>query len=168
MHRRSFLSGGALVGLGLGTAGRSVAQGTGAATNPVRLNLSLAELAGPPQINRTPEGNILFRVTTIVNVTGHLTGKLTERITQLHPENEETSMPIATLWKLETETGTLEGHYSGIYERLDDGSQLALETGEVCWVTRTYGYLYRADIMYWALLSADQTAMTGWMTLRKR
>jgi hypothetical protein len=171
MHRRSFMTVGALAGAGLGMAGRLAAQGTGTSTNPIRLDISLGE-AGPPQINRTPEGAILFRVTIVLNVTGDLTGKLTERVTQLHPENEENSMPIATLWKLETGEGTMEGHYSGTFEKTDDGSTLVLQSGEVYWVTRTYGHLYRADIAYLASLSADQTSLVGRivgrMTIRKR
>ncbi|MBI4909831.1 MAG: hypothetical protein HY820_39805 [Acidobacteria bacterium] len=168
MQRRNFLTRGALAGVGLGMAGRLAALGTGTSTNPIRLDLSLSDLAGPPQINRTPEGAILFRVTVIINVTGDLTGKLTERVAQVHPENEEDSMPIATLWKLETAEGTLEGHYSGTFEKTDDGSTLVLQSGEVYWVTRTFGHLYRADVSYMASLSADQTSLTGRMTIRKR
>lgn len=168
MLRRGFISRAALAGISLGTARRLAAQGTGTPTNPINLDLSLGELAGPPQINRTPQGDILFRITVILSVTGDLTGKLTERVTQLHPENEEDSMPIATLWKLETAEGTLEGHYSGTFEKTDGGSTLVLQSGEVYSVTRMYGHLYRADIVYMANLSADQTALSGRMTIRKR
>ncbi len=168
MLRRGFLSRAALAGLGLGAARRVAAEGNGAPTRPINLEMSLLEIPGPPQVNRIPSGDILFRITVVLNVTGDLTGKLTERVIQVHPENEEDSMPIATLWKLETADGTMEGHYSGVYEKTADGSFLVIQAGEVFSVTRAYGHLYRADIVYMVNLSADQSAVSGKMTIRKR
>ncbi len=127
-----------------------------------------AEPPGPPAINAVPGQNVFFRITIVENILGDLQGKLTERFTQIHPADNERTMPIATLWKIETADSTPEGHYSGIYKMYPDGRTAILQSGEILLVTRAYAHLYRAEVFYGAKLNADKTAVDGWISIRKR
>lgn len=141
----------------------------GSSTRPVWLAFTDAGSDGPPQIQSLAGGNVLFRITSIQKLTGDLQGKLTERVTQLYPAADEGgSLPISTLWKIETANGTLEGYYSGIFTHAQDGRHGILQYGEVISATGTYSYLYRAEVVYSAVLEGDHMTIKGGLTIRKR
>jgi hypothetical protein len=141
----------------------------GSATRPVWLAFTDAGSDGPPQIQTLAGGNVLFRLTSIQKLTGDFQGKLTERVTQLYPAvDENLSLPISTLWKIETADGTLEGYYSGTFTHAADGRHGILQYGEVISATGAYTYLYRAEVVYSAVLERDHVAIKGGLTIRKR
>lgn len=147
----------------------SSAQSSGAPSQPLYLEFTESgEDGGPPAITQIASGDILFKITTIQKVTGEISGRLVERITQIHPPNDENTMPITTLWRLETPQGVLEGHYSGMFNQGEGGRVGIFEMGEVLVVPRAYGHLYRAEAAYTAVLEADRIRVNGVLWLRRR
>jgi hypothetical protein len=145
------------------------APAVGSPTRPIYLEFTDAGSEGPPQIETLPGGNVLFRLTSIQKLSGGLQGKLTERITQLYPAvDEDGSLPISTLWKIETSNGTLEGYYSGIFTHAPDGRHGILQFGEVISASGAYSYLYRAEVVYSAVLERNHLTVKGGLTIRKR
>src|SRR6266545_2595559 len=125
----------------------------GSPTRPMWLAFTDAGSEGPPQIQTLPGGMILFRITAIEKLTGDLEGKLTERITQLYPAaDEDGSLPVSTLWKIETAQGTMEGYYSGTFTHAADGRHGIFQYGEVISASGAYSHLYRAEVVYSAVL----------------
>jgi hypothetical protein len=145
------------------------AQSSGAPSQPLYLEFTdSGEDGGPPAITQIASGDILFKITTIQKTTGEISGRLVERITQIHPPDDEKTMPITTLWRLETPQGALEGHYSGMFNQYEDGRVGIFEMGEVLVVPRAYGHLYRAEAAYTAVLEPDRVHVKGVLWLRRR
>ncbi|MBZ5627160.1 MAG: hypothetical protein LAQ69_52075 [Acidobacteriia bacterium] len=160
-----------LVVCGLQSSPLAFAQSpaAGSPTRPIWLAFTDAGSDGPPQIQTLAGGNVLFRITTIQKLSGDLQGKLTERITQLYPAADEGgSLPISTLWKIETAQGTIEGYYSGTFTHAQDGRHGIFQYGEVISASGAYTYLYRAEVLYSAVLETDHLSINGGLTIRKR
>jgi hypothetical protein len=147
----------------------AAAQPQGSPSQPYYMDFTESgEDGGPPAIATLASGEILFKITTIQKGTGDISGRLVERITQIHPPDDERTMPITTLWRLETSQGVLEGHYSGMWNSGDDQRAGIFQMGEVLTVPRAYGYLYRAEAVYTATLEADRVRIRGALWFRRR
>lgn len=143
------------------------APGTAAAGQPLRLELE--ELGGGPPVIEVVDGKVVFKIKPVQSVSGDLEGTLTERITQVFPVgDDEGELPIATLWKLQTDEGTIEGAYSGIFSHLPDGSHLIVQQGSVFSVTGAYAGLFQARVTYRAVLAADHFDISGRLTIVPR
>ena len=168
LTRRNLIAAAALP-TALSVRGAAAAQPQGAPSQPFYMDFTESgEDGGPPTINQIASGEILFKVTVIQKVTGDISGRLVERVTQIHPPDDERTMPIAVLWRLETSQGVLEGHYSGMWNQGEDQRVGIFQMGEVLVVPRAFGYLYRAEAVYTAILEADRIHVRGSLWFRRR
>jgi hypothetical protein len=136
------------------------------ANQPLNLSFVGAGAAGPPSVVVLGDGTLIFKVTVFENVSGDLTGVLTEKITQVYPVTEENGLlPVTTSWKLVTADGTIEGYYSGLFQHMQTGDHMITQHGEVLTVTGAYVKLYQAKVDYKAILLADHMTVSGVLTI---
>jgi hypothetical protein len=133
---------------------------------PLKLDFVGAGAAGPPSVVVLGDGTLIFKITVFENVTGDLTGTLTEKITQVYPVTEENGLlPITTSWKLVTADGTIEGYYSGLFQHMQSGDHFITQQGEVLSVSPAYVNLYQARVSYQAVLLGDHMTISGTLTI---
>lgn len=136
------------------------------ANQPLNLNFVGAGAAGPPSVVVLADGTLIFKITVFENVSGALTGVLTEKATQVYPVTEENGLlPITTSWKLVTTAGTIEGYYSGRFQHMQSGDHMITQQGEVLSVTEAYVDLYQARVEYKAILLPDHMTISGVLTI---
>ena len=136
------------------------------ANQPLNLNFVGAGAAGPPSVVVLGDGTLIFKITAFENVSGDLTGVLTEKITQVYPVTEENGLlPITTSWKLVTAAGTIEGYYSGLFQHTQNGDHIITQHGDVLSVTGAYVGLYQARVEYKAILLPDHMTISGVLTI---
>ena len=168
LTRRNLIAAAALPAA-LSVRNAAAAQPQGSPSQPFYMDFTESgEDGGPPSITQIASGEILFKITTIQKVTGDIPGRLVERITQIHPPDDERTMPITTLWRLEISQGVIEGYYSGMWNQGDDQRVGVFQMGEVLMVPRAFGYLYRAEAVYTAILEADRVRIKGALWFRRR
>jgi hypothetical protein len=137
-----------------------------AQTHALKLDFVGAGAAGPPSVVLLGDGTLIFKITVFENVSGDVTGTLTERITQVYPVSEENGLlPITTSWKLVTADGTIGGYYSGLFQHTQNGDHMISQQGEVLSVTGAYVNLYQARVQYQAVLLADHMTISGILTI---
>lgn len=135
------------------------------ANHPLNLNFVGAGAAGPPSVVVIGD-TLIFKITVFENVSGDLTGVLTEKVTQVYPVTEENGLlPITTSWKLVTADGTIEGYYSGLFQHTQSGDHIITQRGEVLSVTGSYVGLYQARVEYKAILLLDHMTISGVLTI---
>ena len=104
---------------------------------------------GDPTRQTLPGGTIAVRTELSQPVTGDLTGMLTERSTQVFSTADGQGLiRITTLWRLKTQTGSLEGYYSGLRNRAASGTRDSVQQCAVTAVSQAYTAYYQAGITY--------------------
>lgn len=164
--RNHFVRNFSLAILSLVLAGSFARSVNAQANKPLNLSFVGAGAAGPPSVVVLGDGTLIFKITALENVSGDLTGVLTEKVTQVYPVTEENGLlPITTSWKLETAAGTIEGYYSGHFQHTQNGDHIITQHGEVLSVTGAYVGLYQARVDYKAILSPDHMTISGVLTI---
>ena len=150
--------------LGLPAAGVKAA-----ANRPLNLQFVGLGAEGPPDVVVLSDGTVIFKVTVFEDITGDLTGTLTEKITQVYPGSDEDGLlPVTTAWKLVTADGTIEGYYTGQFQHMQDGNHFITQHGEVLSVTEEYVNLYQARVSYQAVLGPDHMTVSGTVNIYPR
>ncbi len=118
---------------------------------------------GPPNVEELQDGRALLHLTALGSLQGDLSGTLTQHVTQIiNPVSSDLTTPIATLFKIETPDGTIEGYYSGSFSwaDLNPGTDATVhQYGQVLSVTGAYIDFYLAEVFYDGVVSFGATGL---------
>jgi transcriptional regulator with XRE-family HTH domain len=130
-----------------------------------------------PRSDMLSDGRMLCKIYGQGHIAGHLTGTIAHETTHLVRDTQQADLPcpLSTMFTIETETGSIKGHYTGFTIKSRDGNVDHMRMhGQVLSVTPSFTDLFLAQVFYEGAIyfpgaqDAYATAERGILTILPR